>query len=74
MWLMIPTSTMKNRRADTVQSPPIQYINTNGLPIGNDSADLMIAVKALVHGLAVATRIMSHFTPTGVAITNPFDD
>ncbi len=41
---------------------------------GNNSADLMIAATALVHGLAVTTRNVNHFTPTGVGITNPIDD
>lgn len=42
--------------------------------IGNESADLLIAATALNHGLTVATRNVRHFTPTGVATINPFDD
>lgn len=42
--------------------------------IGNNSADLLIAATALNHGLTVATRNIRHFTPTGVATINPFDD
>lgn len=42
--------------------------------IGNESADLLIAATALHHGLTVATRNVRHFTPTGVATINPFDD
>lgn len=41
--------------------------------IGNKGLDLAIAATALEHGLAVATRNVSHFAPTGVAIINPFD-
>ena len=41
--------------------------------IGNKGLDLAIAATALEHGLAVATRNVSHFAPTGVAIVNPFD-
>lgn len=41
--------------------------------VGNESADLMLAATALEHGLTVATRNVSDFTPTGVAVVNPFD-
>jgi predicted nucleic acid-binding protein len=34
--------------------------------LGNDSADLMIAATALEHGLAVVTRNVTDFEPTGV--------
>jgi predicted nucleic acid-binding protein len=40
--------------------------------LGNDSADLMIAATALEHGLAVVTRNLSDFAPTGVASIDPF--
>lgn len=35
-------------------------------------ADLMIAATALEHGLAVVTRNVRHFEPTGVPVVNPF--
>jgi predicted nucleic acid-binding protein len=41
--------------------------------LGNDSVDLLIAATALTHGLAVVTRNVKHFMPTGVAVVNPFD-
>lgn len=41
--------------------------------VGNESADLMLAATALEHGLTVATRNVSDFTPAGVAVINPFD-
>jgi len=41
--------------------------------LGNDSADLQIAATALEHGLAVVTRNVSDFEPTGVPVLNPFE-
>jgi predicted nucleic acid-binding protein len=40
--------------------------------IGNDSADLLIAATGLTHHLAVVTRNVSHFEPTGITVVNPF--
>lgn len=42
--------------------------------LGNDGVDLLIAATALTHGLTVVTRNEKHFSPTGVAVINPFDD
>ena len=42
--------------------------------LGHDSIDLMIAATALEHGLAVVTRNVSHFEPTGVRVLNPFGE
>jgi predicted nucleic acid-binding protein len=36
--------------------------------------DTMIAATALVHDLAVATRNVRDFQPTGVRVVNPFGD
>ena len=41
--------------------------------VGNKGMDLAIAATALQHGLAVVTRNVSDFTPTGVTVINPFD-
>jgi len=40
--------------------------------LGNKGMDLAIAATALEHGLTVATRNVAHFTPTGVAVFDPF--
>ena len=40
--------------------------------LGHHGADLQIAATALEHGLTVATRNVSHFEPTGVAVFDPF--
>ncbi len=42
--------------------------------LGHGGADLMIAATALEHGLAVVTRNVRHFTPTGVTVFDPFTD
>ena len=42
--------------------------------IGHDGADLLIAATALERGLTVVTRNLRHFTPTGVAIINPWHE
>lgn len=41
--------------------------------LGRDDIDLLIAATALEHGLTVVTRNVRHFTPTGVAVENPFE-
>lgn len=40
--------------------------------LGHEGADLLIAATALQHGLAVVTRNVRHFQPTGVSMLNPF--
>ena len=40
--------------------------------LGYDSADLLIAATALERGLAVVTRNVRHFEPTGVPTISPF--
>jgi len=40
--------------------------------IGNKGLDLAIAATALEHRLTVATRNVSDFEPTGVAVVDPF--
>ena len=41
--------------------------------IGSKNLDLAIAATALDHGLTVVTRNVAHYTPTGVAVVNPFE-
>jgi predicted nucleic acid-binding protein len=40
--------------------------------LGHNGADLLIAATALERGLAVVTRNLRHFTPTGVTVIDPF--
>lgn len=40
--------------------------------LGHAGADLLIAATALEHGLAVVTRNVRRFEPTGVAVLDPF--
>lgn len=40
--------------------------------LGNKSLDVAIAATAVEHGLAVATRNVAHFAPTGAATIDPF--
>ena len=40
--------------------------------LGHTNADLLIAATALEQGLAVVTRNVRHFEPTGVEVVNPF--
>jgi toxin FitB len=42
--------------------------------IGHDGADLLIAATTLERSLTVVTRNLRHFTPTGVAIINPWHE
>ena len=39
--------------------------------IGHEGPDLLIAATALERGLAVVTRNVRHFQPTGVAVVDP---
>jgi predicted nucleic acid-binding protein len=41
--------------------------------LGHSGADLLIAATAMEHGLAVITRNVRHFEPTGVEVVDPFD-
>jgi toxin FitB len=40
--------------------------------LNHDGADLLIAATALEHKLAVVTRNVKHFRPTGAIVVNPF--
>ncbi len=42
--------------------------------IGHMNPDLAIAATALEHGLIVATRNVSDFTPSGVRVFDPFEE
>jgi predicted nucleic acid-binding protein len=42
------------------------------VPHGENPLEKQIAATALIHGLTVVTRHVSHCEPTGVAVLNPF--
>lgn len=41
--------------------------------LGHFNVDLLIAATAIEHDLAVVTRNVRHFKPTGAKVLNPFD-
>ncbi|PYE87226.1 hypothetical protein C7477_11582 [Phyllobacterium leguminum] len=43
------------------------------VPDKRSDRDALIAATALVHGMTIATRNVSDFQPTGVAVLNPWD-
>lgn len=43
------------------------------VPDRRDERDALIAATALVHGMAVVTRNVADFKPTGVALVNPWE-
>jgi predicted nucleic acid-binding protein len=43
-----------------------------GAPHAENPLDKQIAATALIYGLTVVTRNVSHYEPTGVAVLNPF--
>ena len=42
------------------------------MPHAENPLDKQIAATALMYGLIVVTRNVSHYQPTGVAVLNPF--
>jgi predicted nucleic acid-binding protein len=42
------------------------------VPHAENPLDKQIAATALIYGLSVVTRNVSHYEPTGVAVLNPF--
>ena len=65
--------TLYGDRVLAFDVPAAQRWGRLSASLGHDSNDLMIAAIALEHGLTVVTRNVSHFTPTGVPLFNPFD-
>lgn len=56
----------------TVTTPIARRWGRLSARIGHPGVDLLIAATALEHGLAVITRNVRDFLPTGVAVENPF--
>ena len=66
--------TLFGDRVLSFDVPAAQRWGRLSASLGHDSIDLMIAATALEHGLAVVTRNVSHFEPTGVRVLNPFGE
>jgi toxin FitB len=43
------------------------------VPAPRNERDALIAATALIHGMAVVTRNVADFAPTGVGVVNPWD-
>jgi toxin FitB len=64
--------SLYGERVVPLDLPTVRRWGALSAALGNDSANLMIAATALEHGLAVVTRNVSDFEPTGVALLDPF--
>lgn len=56
-----------------IDTPVAQRCAALHVPNPRSDRDALIAATALVHGMTVVTRNVSHFQPMGVAIVNPWE-
>jgi toxin FitB len=66
---VLPTFTGRILPVDTVIARRCAALH---VPNPHSDRDALIAATALVHGLTVATRNISDFRTTGVAVVNPW--
>jgi predicted nucleic acid-binding protein len=68
-------ATVTSNYADTILPFDEEIAQVWGLlrvPHAENPLDKQIAATALIYGLTVVTRNVSHYEPTGVAVLNPF--
>jgi hypothetical protein len=56
-----------------VDTPVALKCATLHVPTPRSDRDAMIAATAMVHGMKVVTRNVSHFAPTGVGVVDPWN-
>lgn len=56
-----------------VDTPIALKCATLHVPTPRSDRDAMIAATAMVHGMKVVTRNVSHFAPTGVGVVDPWN-
>jgi len=66
---VLPTFAGRILAIDTVVAQRCAALR---VPDPGSDRDALIAATALVHGMTVVTRNMSHFQPMGVAVVNPW--
>ena len=66
---VLPTFAGRILAIDTVVA---QRCAAFHVPDPRSDRDALIAATALVHGMTVVTRNVSHFQPMGVAVVNPW--
>ena len=66
---VLPSFSGRILSIDTIVA---QRCATLHVPNPRSDRDALIAATALVHGMTVVTRNLSHFQATGVAVVNPW--
>ena len=67
---VLPTFAGRILAIDTAVA---QRCATLHVPNPQSDRDALIAATALVHGMSVVTRNVTHFQPMGVAVVNPWE-
>lgn len=72
-WIMSHVLPGFDGRILIIDTEIAQRCATLHVPDPLDDRDSLIAATALVHGMTVVTRNVSHFEPTGVRLLNPWE-
>lgn len=70
-WLLQLTSDYADRIL-SIDEEVAQVWGRLRVPNRENPLDKQIAATALMHGFTVVSRNVAHYTPTGVAVSNPF--